>query len=357
MKTFQLLTSGLLAAMLLTGCGGGGGGDSTGVSACSNFSGTWLAMSGSYTIQSCSGTKKDVTGASLTITQQGCTVSWQQPDWDGTIQNWSGIAQGKVLHIVNNLVDHSGITTTETLDVNINDGILTGDSSWKYGNGACSGLGQSHYTATRLTTPTVTTTTVTTSPATQFPIGSAMSAFFQASHSYTLTATNGANTYTIQTSYTPGAASVFEGQQASTYTQSGSVSVNGVVTGGVSSGVSYISLSPYKNLGYIGSDGRYQVYANQQISPTYATVGQSVALDTSITYTNNTKAVVYANGTDTWSLLSDTSTTAWACNNESYTVVGSSPNVITNCFKIDTSGNVLALKVIMQINGTTLTFL
>jgi hypothetical protein len=172
-----------------------------------------------------------------------------------------------------------------------------------------------------------------------------------------LTATNGANTYTIQTSYTPGAAAVFEGLQASTFTQSGSISVNGVVTGGVTSGVSYISLSPYKNLGYVDSNGQYTVFANQQALPTNATVGQSGAFDTDTVYTNNTKAVVYATDTESWSLLSDTSTTAWLCNNDTNAVVGTSAVVITNCYKVDTTGNILALKVIMPINGTTLTFI
>jgi hypothetical protein len=193
--------------------------------------------------------------------------------------------------------------------------------------------------------------------ATQFPIGSAISAFFQASHSYSLTATNGANTYTIQTSYIPGTSSTFEGQQAATYTQSGTVSVNGVVTGGTNSGVTYFNSSPYKNFGYIDSNGQYTVYANQQALPTYATVGQSGAVDTDTVYTNNTKAVIYATDTETWSLLSDTSTTAWLCNNDTNAVVGSSAAVITNCYKVDTTGNVLALKVIMPISGTTLTFM
>lgn len=194
-------------------------------------------------------------------------------------------------------------------------------------------------------------------PATLFPIGSAMSTFFQTSHSYTLTATNGANTFTIQTSFTPGSASSFEGQATSTYTQSGTVSVNGVVTGGVNSGVTYFTASPYKNLGYISSTDQYQVYANQQTLPTNATVEQSGLLDTSTTYTNNTKTVVYATDTETWSLSPDTLTTAWMCIDDTYVIVGSSPVALTHCFKIDTTGNVLALKVSMPINGTTLNFM
>ena len=195
----------------------------------------------------------------------------------------------------------------------------------------------------------------TTPTTTQFPIAGAISAYFQAGHSFTLSGTSGANTISFQVNYASGTTSIFQGQPASTMTQTAVISVNGGA-GSTVSGVAYFNASPYQNLGYISSDGRYQVYANQQTLPTYATVGQSGQLDTYITYTTNTKAVVYATGTETWSLLADTATTAWACNNDTHTVVGSAPAVITNCFKIDTTGNVLSKTVTMPINGTVVTF-
>ncbi|MGA8148472.1 MAG: hypothetical protein WB870_13010 [Gallionellaceae bacterium] len=197
-----------------------------------------------------------------------------------------------------------------------------------------------------------------TSPATtQFPISSALSAIYQASYNVTLSAQCCANTYTIQYSQTPGAASTFQGQPASTVFQTATFSVNPPVgTGSTSSGLFYFNASPFENLGYIATNGRYTVYANQQALPIYATVGQGGPLDTSTTYTDSSKSVVYAVDTETWSLSSDTSTTAWACINDTDSVVGSALYVYTTCYKIDTTGNVLAVTIAMTINGTTLTF-
>lgn len=196
-----------------------------------------------------------------------------------------------------------------------------------------------------------------TSPATtQFPISSALSPIYQSSYNVTLSAQYGTNTFTIQMSQTPGAASIFEGQPASTVFLTGTVSVNGVVAGTIN-GKEYYNTSPFEQLGYVDpSNEQYQVYANQQTLPAYATVGQSGPLDTSTTYTDSSKSVVYAADTETWSLSSDTPTTAWACINDTQTVVGSALTVITTCYKIDTTGNVLAMTITMTINGTTLTF-
>ncbi len=195
-----------------------------------------------------------------------------------------------------------------------------------------------------------------TSPAaTQFPIASALSAIYQASYNVTLSAQYGVDTFTIQYSQTPGAASTFEGQPASTAFQTVTVSLNGVVASRTS-GVTYFNASPFENLGAIDANGQYAVDANQQALPTYATVGQSGPLDTYTTYTDSSKSVVYAADTETWSLSSDTSTTAWLCDNDTHTVIGSALTVVTTCYEIDTTGNVLAVTIAMTINGTTLTF-
>jgi hypothetical protein len=195
-----------------------------------------------------------------------------------------------------------------------------------------------------------------TSPTTQFPLAGAISAFSQAAHNYTVSATNASDTYTLQINYTPGVATTFEGQSASTMALAGTFSKNGAVLTTVSQ-TSYFVTSPYKPLGSLDlGNGHYTVAANQQNLPANTTVGTSGQFDTDTTYTNNTKTVVYSNATQTWSLAADTATTAWACVNAIETVVGSTPISSADCYKIDTTGNVLAYKANVTFSGTTLSF-
>lgn len=193
----------------------------------------------------------------------------------------------------------------------------------------------------------------------QFPVAAAMSSFAQASHSFTLSATIGSNTETLQASFTLGAASTFGGQSASTLNQSVVISVNGVA-GAALTTTSYFSTNPFKKLGGVVTSGslsrQYTVYANQQTLPTNATVGQSGSFDSYTAYTDSTMSTVYATGTDQWSLSTDTASTAWLCNIDTETIVGSAATPITNCYQIDASGNVLSQTVTFIINGSAVTF-
>lgn len=209
----------------------------------------------------------------------------------------------------------------------------------------------------------------TTSPTLQFPIASAMSAFEQASNNYSLSAVDGSINLSLQAGFIPGSPSTFEGQLASTSTQTVSISATNTSTGASNSDLAsvknYFIASPLHSLGSIvisdtsttGNQlGYYAVYSNQVNIPTYATVGQTGALDTYTTFTNSSKSVVYANDTETWSLSSNTSNTAWLCSFDTQTIVGSSPTTTQSCYELDTTGNVLAVKLILNINGTTVTF-
>jgi len=59
---------------------------------------------------------------------------------------------------------------------------------------------------------------------------------------------------------------------------------------------------------------------------------------------------------DTWSLTSGSSTTAWFCDNAQITPASGTPYSGAQCWQIDQSGNVLGLKVTLQVNGATVTF-
>jgi len=195
----------------------------------------------------------------------------------------------------------------------------------------------------------------TTNSTTTFPFASAVSAFMQASHNYNLSGVSGADTYTMQVSFTPGAQQTFEGHLSSTSVMSKIIEKNGVVVG-TSSVTEYFDVSPYTSWGTT-SNGSYNVVAEQQPLPTSATVGHSGAVDTITAYTDSTKFSVSAKTTETWSLESDTSTTAWACINSTIIYTNdSSTTTGAKCFKSDQSGNVSAMKFVVYINGINLTF-
>lgn len=193
------------------------------------------------------------------------------------------------------------------------------------------------------------------SPAT-FPLASAMSAFMQAGHDYTVSSVSGADTYVMQLSWKPGAQQTFEGNLSSTMVNSSIFKKNGVVIS-TDSSTSYFDVSPYKPWGSVGSDGSYEVAAGQQRLPTSATTGQSGAFDTLTTYASSAKTSILSTSTETWSLETDTATTAWGCINSTTKYTDGSPTVTgANCFKTDQSGNVSAMKLTVYVNGQSLTF-
>ncbi|MBY0580026.1 MAG: hypothetical protein K2P57_13410 [Burkholderiales bacterium] len=198
-----------------------------------------------------------------------------------------------------------------------------------------------------------------TNPTAAFPLDAAVSAYHQASHNDTLTAIfSPGNTFTLQLGYVPGTAQqIFEGRQASTGVDSGTLSLNGVVLQ-TSSATSYFTTAPFTKLGSTSSNGHYSVTANWQALPVSATVGQSGPVDTTTTYTDNTKAAVYSTDTTTWSLVSDTPTTVWFCSNTTVTAVavGATSSTGFSCLKINQAGVVLGRKVSILVNGQMLTF-
>lgn len=196
-----------------------------------------------------------------------------------------------------------------------------------------------------------------TSQATTFPIAGAMSAFAQASHKYTLTARDGSNTDTLQVNITRGASSTFEGQVASTMNEALTISRNNVVLMTAPETIYFID-SPYTPLGSIAlSTGQYSVASNQRSLPAYATVGQSGQDYTETTYANSSKASIISNATVTWALDPDTATTAWLCANETIIYTNGSPTLSgVECYAVETTGNISAMKLTVYVNGQAFTF-
>jgi len=218
-----------------------------------------------------------------------------------------------------------------------------------------------------------TATSGSQSTASTFPVTNAISAFLQAAHSYTMTGVSGSTTITLQYSITPGTATTFEGQQASTFTSNIVVtSSNGT---SAASQINYYSASPFYQIGTLNTStvasnngaGQYTVYTRTGAFPlSNVSVGYDWNPDSSITYTDSTKSTVYATDVDQWTLYAskipftvvpDSSGYAWVCDADSTTLhpAGTSSSVST-CFKMDTTGNVSAMSVVMLINGGQVVF-
>lgn len=219
---------------------------------------------------------------------------------------------------------------------------------------SCAGLTGTALTDCKLQGGSVVVRAATPSTA-QFPLQVAMSAYSEAAHNFTINATNGANTYSLQIDRTPGDTSTLGEQAASTTSTTEILSENGAVINTVF--LTGYFQSPYTPLGEQNlSNGQYTVAANQVALPTNATVGQSGQFDTSTTYTSDTMATVYSTTTTTWSLAASTATTAWLCFNYAEVIVGSGAISEADCYNIDTTGDVSTIKANVSVNGTTLNF-
>jgi hypothetical protein len=188
-----------------------------------------------------------------------------------------------------------------------------------------------------------------------FPIAGAISVYEQTSHSFTLNGTDNrtSNSYTFTYSFTPGAATTFEGSAAQTASTSAILKTNGVTTA-TGSGTDYYQVNPFVALGHVSTTGQYAVASSQTAFPTTGMVGQTGAAWLETQYANSSKATVQSTTTVTWSLEADTAMTAWFCLN--YSTASSNPTLTeSDCYKVDGSGNVLGYKLTTSQSGTVLT--
>jgi len=193
-------------------------------------------------------------------------------------------------------------------------------------------------------------------PKVEFPVAAVMSSYVLSAHNYTLHSTDGVNTYSLTVTNTPGTPSSFEGQAASTSSTTKSLAENNNIVNTESLN-DFFTQNPYTPLGEQNlSNGEYSKATSQGTLPTTATVGESGKFYTLNTFTNDTMSTLYATTTTTWSLTENTATTAWLCFDYSKTIVGSSGISESNCYNIDNSGNISAVKANVFVNGTTMSF-
>jgi hypothetical protein len=189
-------------------------------------------------------------------------------------------------------------------------------------------------------------------------LSSAVSAFLQSTHDYTLKAKSGADVYELIWHSEPGAQSMFEGHLASTMDYSNTIKKNGGSFAG-STLTDYFDLSPFSPYGGINHTlGNYDVASSQQPLPSVALAGQSGFISNGVRYVDSTKSKVLATSITTWSLEAIGATAAWACVNSSITHAGESTPTTNEsvCYKVDSSGTVQGIKIELTLNGQTLIF-
>lgn len=190
-----------------------------------------------------------------------------------------------------------------------------------------------------------------------FPVRSAIAAFLTTSHQFNLSATDSASgdVYTLAYSYTPAGSGTFEGQAALTTNYAAVVKKNGVTAASVS-GVAFAHPTFMYPLGNVNSSGEYTVYANQVPYPETAKVGDVGSVATGTEYTDSTKTSIVLTSTETFSIEPDTASSAFICNNETLREADSSTATGAECYKIDTSGDVIGAKFTIFVSGKSITF-
>ena len=171
------------------------------------------------------------------------------------------------------------------------------------------------------------------------------------------TAVDGADTWTLSLSLAPAADEVFEGATSKKANESLTIKKNGV-TVLTSSIESFFTTNPLVMRGAKYSDGSYAVatVANGALSNT-AVVGNSGPFGTLTLYSNSSKTSVLLTQESTWTLETDTATTAYGCvNSVGKNASGAVVSTSAGCYKIDTSGAVKGMKWTLAVAGKTLVF-
>ena len=196
----------------------------------------------------------------------------------------------------------------------------------------------------------------------------AINAYFQASHSNTLTATDsGGNTWQVQVTFSPNAGTTtFNGTaNASSAVQTLNVFRNGApVTNSVET--DYFLLNPFMSLGGVSTTGITEISSNTSPVPTTISVGQSGPLGTTTIYHDSTLATVDATRLETFSVQARDSSTLFFCVTDATNFVSGQGNVDgfgtdteSDCYAVDASGNASLAKIVLILNMpklTTLTF-
>lgn len=189
-----------------------------------------------------------------------------------------------------------------------------------------------------------------------FPIETAFQLLINQPQNFNLSATYQGQSFQLSWATNPQANASFEGAVRRARQSVVTLRSGGAVIG-TSSEISYYDLTAAKPIGTVASDGSYTLITPLATFPSSATVGMQGVGWTSVTYFDASKAIKTGDGTLNWSLDADTATTAWLCGNSVNHFTNGSSNVTSSeCYKINTSGQILGAKATVVSQGVTLNF-
>ena len=192
----------------------------------------------------------------------------------------------------------------------------------------------------------------------------AMSAYYQGTHSVTLSASYGGSTYTAHDTLTPNAqtAFIFGFGPYPNSTEVLTILKDGNPFSSATTTQFYYVTPVFSFAGALGNVPGSYVYPNQsQGIHTTINVGDSGPLFTGTLYHDQTTMTADATETISYSVLPDSPTALDFCTIAVITPTAPNPDMLTNtsqtnCYRIDATGNVTFFKATVVIGGLTLTF-
>ena len=183
-----------------------------------------------------------------------------------------------------------------------------------------------------------------------FPLDIAATNYLKSSRTDNLSGSLEGNTFQAIQTQSPGPTAVFEGISALTSTSTTVLRINGALFSQTTS-TTYFSGNPFTVYGSINQDGRYEI--DQQVAnlPSTAKVGAIGNFSTSSTYSDSSLSAQTGTSTTTWSLEEDAETTALFCVN--VVTLGAEPVTGSQCYRINSSGEVLGIVVKVTASGKT----
>jgi len=188
-----------------------------------------------------------------------------------------------------------------------------------------------------------------------FPIATAFQNLITKPQSANLSGSLQGHVLSLAVTRTPVADAVFEGATRKAVQGVITTRVDGVVFS-TSSYTSYYDLNPLRAVGVINTNGLYSVINQSASIPASATVGVQGVGWNETTYTSSSKTSIDSTTITTWSLEADTASTAWLCGNSVVKPTYGSQSSGSECYKINTSGDILGMKATLVTQGQSVTF-
>ncbi|MGH8232184.1 MAG: hypothetical protein ACRESY_10205 [Steroidobacteraceae bacterium] len=191
------------------------------------------------------------------------------------------------------------------------------------------------------------------------------STFLQTNSSGTLSATNGADTYSIQYTFTASTNTTTFNGSAPAYSTTSALVIGKdnqeVATG---TATTYYLLNHYVPLGQVEQNGTpYAVVTSSTPLPTTFTVGDSGSVYNQTYYHDSTMTVLDASESLTYAVQVNNSSTIMFCTTSQIsgvtaqgTMDGLADGAETDCYTIDASGNMTFVSVSVEVGGVNLLF-